>query len=63
MTQIHVLVTSEVSATATKNLVRIHMVKYITASQVGNILYWDKKHFIKKEYYLTHSIKFEEKKI
>ena len=37
MTQMQAQVTSEISPTETKNIVRTNMLKYINASQVGNI--------------------------
>ena len=39
MILIHVQVTSEVSATETKNMERTNMGMYINASQIVNILY------------------------
>ena len=41
MTEIHVLVTSDVSAIENKILISINVVGYINASLACNILYWD----------------------
>ena len=39
----------EVSATETKNLVRINIVMYIIASQVGNVLHFEIKYCVEQE--------------